>query len=363
MMLNKTHKAFLELVRAGLWEVECRLSQFGDLDFYDIYRYAEEQSVVGLVAAGLEHLSDVKITQEVALTFAGTTLQLEQRNKDMNLFISKLIGKMREAGIYALLVKGQGVAQCYERPLWRASGDIDLLLDDVNYEKAKILLFSISDEIQKEDKNKKHQALKLMGVDVELHGNMPFVISKRVDKGIDAVMKDLFCCGNIRSWNCNGTQVFLPSPDNDVILVFTHFLHHFFIEGVGLRQICDWCRLLWLYRNELDCCMLGKRIKQMGLLSEWQVFASLAVEYLGVPKEAMPLYNPNYKIKGEKVLKRVLKDGNFGHNKDLSYKMRYKGFYYKIVSLIRRLSGFMGLIKVFPRDSPVFFLTYIIGKV
>jgi hypothetical protein len=74
---------------------------------------------------------------------------------------------------------------------------------------------------------------------------MPFTLSMRVEHGIDDVLEDLFVRGNVRSWDCNGTQVFLPSPDNDVILVFTHFLHHFFIEGVGLRQICDWCRLLY----------------------------------------------------------------------------------------------------------------------
>lgn len=85
-----------------------------------MYRLAEEQSVVGLVSAGIEHIVDVRVPQEVALTFAGSALQLEQRNKAMNQFIGVLIEKLRAADIYTLLVKGQGVAQCYERPLWRA---------------------------------------------------------------------------------------------------------------------------------------------------------------------------------------------------------------------------------------------------
>ena len=97
---------------------------------------------------------------------------------------------------------------------------------------------------------------------------MPFSLSKRVEDGIDEVLNDLFCRGNVKSWDCNGTQVFLPSPDNDVILVFTHFLHHFFIEGVGLRQICDWCRLLYSYRDSLNYELLESRIKAMGLMSE-----------------------------------------------------------------------------------------------
>ena len=57
----------------------------------------------------------------------------------------------------------------------------------------------------------------------------------------------------------------MPGPDNDVVIVFTHFLHHFFIGGVGLRQICDWCRLLWTYRESLDRGLLESRIRKMGL--------------------------------------------------------------------------------------------------
>ena len=39
-------------------------------------------------------------------------------------------------------------------------------------------------------------------------------------------------------------QVFLPAPDCDVVFLFTHILHHFFFEGIGLRQFCDLCRFL-----------------------------------------------------------------------------------------------------------------------
>ena len=122
MQLNKNQQAFFALMRAGLWEQEVRLAQYDEIDFSEIYRLAEEQSVVGLIAAGLEHVIDIKPPQESVLQFVGQTLQLEQRNVVMNAFIEKLIGKLRGEDIYTLLVKGQGIAQCYERPQWRACG-------------------------------------------------------------------------------------------------------------------------------------------------------------------------------------------------------------------------------------------------
>ena len=129
--------AFFELVRAGLWDKQAQLSQFNDVDYTKILRIAEEQSVVGLVTAGLDKVADVKVSQEDVLQFIGNSLQIEQQNLAMNQFVANLIDRLREADIYAILVKGQGIAQCYEKPLWRSSGDVDLLLSGENYQKAK----------------------------------------------------------------------------------------------------------------------------------------------------------------------------------------------------------------------------------
>jgi len=374
MRLNNNQKAFFAFVRAGLWGgqksvQELIAQEFKDADWNEVYQLAQEQSVQGLALQGIEALRNLNgspnltIPQGLLLQWIGEVQIIEQRNKEMNAFVAELIDRLRKEDIYCILVKGQGVAQCYEKPLWRCSGDIDLLLSNENYKKAKSALIPIASEVADEDKTTKHQALVINGFDVELHGKMPFTISKRVEAEIDEVLNDVFCGGNVKSWDCNRTQVFLPSPDNDVILVFTHFLHHFFIEGVGLRQICDWCRLLYTYRGTLKYRLLESRIKAMGLMSEWKAFASLAVDILGMPIDAMPFYDKRFKRKGEKVLELILEAGNFGHNKDLSYRVKYKGFTYKIVSLWRRFCDFCDFATIFPKDSPLFFITYVTGKV
>ena len=135
--LDNNTQAFLALVRAGLWETDVQLLPYGIIDFNVIYRLAQEQSVVGLVAAGVEHIVDIKVPKEIALVFVGEALQHELRNIAMNHFIGGLIEKLHTRGINAVLVKGQGVAQCYERPLWRAAGEVDLFLDGEDYYKAK----------------------------------------------------------------------------------------------------------------------------------------------------------------------------------------------------------------------------------
>lgn len=74
----------------------------------------------------------------------------------MNKFIAEMVDKMRVVGIYTLLVKGQGIAQCYERPLWRVSGDVDLLLSEENYQKAKEYLVPLSTFQKSEGRYSKH---------------------------------------------------------------------------------------------------------------------------------------------------------------------------------------------------------------
>ena len=360
MLLDKNQQAFFELLRAGLWEEDARLSQYKDIDFSAIMRLAEEQSIVGLVAAGIEHAMDVKVPQQWALQFAGQAIQLEQRNKAMNAFIADLIDKLRKEDIYAILVKGQGIAQCYEKPLWRSSGDVDLLLSDSNYDRAKKVLIPLATMVETEYTHFKHQGMTIDGWEVELHGTQHSRLSKRVDDGIDATQREVFYGGKVRSWMNGDTQVFLPAPDEDVIFVFTHILHHFFFEGIGLRQICDWCRLLWTYKDSLNHSLLESRIRKMGLMSEWKVFSAFAVKWLGIPVEAMPLFedddahNVNLDKKADKICKFVLEVGNFGHKQ----RRDYSGMSYlrrKLVSVWGRLSDMLRHFQLFPKASIVFF--------
>ena len=358
---SNTEIAFFALVRAGLWEKEVRLVPSGGIDFAELFRLAEEQSVVGLVAAGIEHIVDAKPLEKDLLQFVNVTESLMIQNQAMNYFIGIMVEKMREAGIYTVLVKGQGVGQCYERPLWRSCGDVDLFFDAENYEKAKGFLTPLASEVEPEDKRKKHLAMTIDPWLVELHGLMPTEISERINAGVKQVQNDIFAGGGVRVWKNDGADVPLPSPDNDVIIVFTHYLQHFFVGGVGLRQICDWCRLLWTYRASIDRGLLEQRLREMRIVSEWKAFAAFAVDWLGMPVEAMPLYSSDvsWSRKAKRICRVVMEAGNFGHNKDNSYRTRYPLLVGKSITFFRRLVEYMRLFSIFTADAPRFFVTYV----
>lgn len=390
MRYSNNQKAFFALLQAGLWEKEVRLAPFGEVDFEEIMRLAEEQSVVGLITAGLERVTDVAVPKIELLQFIGQTLQIEEQNKNMNRFIASLIEKMRrEDEIYALLIKGQGVAQCYERPLWRASGDIDLYLSNDNYEKAKTFLSPLASNIEPEDKRRLHFGMTIDSWIVELHGTMHTGLSRKMNKVSDKVYKDIFYGGNVRSWNNNGTPIFLPNANNDVIIVFNHFLSHFYGEGIGLRQICDWCRLLFCFLEKLDLRLLESRIRRMGLITEWNTFGTFAVEYLGMPVEAMPMFGSKltngqvsgskfqvssvpsvgFKVQGSKLKKKaerlcelILETGSFRASDDESYRKTSSKMKSNLITFQKRLKGFAKIASIFPVNAPKFFINYVIDR-
>jgi len=392
-MGNHTLEAFFALVRAGLFPVrgdgfmvhgqDKRQSRaieslFRDVDWNEVYQLAQEQSVQGLVLAGIEQYKNLNVletfgtseraranldvNQKLLLQWIGEVQMIEQRNKEMNVFVADLIEKLRKEDIYAILVKGQGVAQCYEKPLWRCSGDVDLFLSESNYERAKLLLQPMASHVDDEGISAKHLGMTIDGFVVELHGTLHGGLSLKVDKELDDVLNDTFHGGNVRSWNNNGVQIFLLGPENDVFYVFTHYLQHFYKEGVGLRQICDWCRLIWTYKDSLNNGLLEQRIKRAGLMSEWKAFGALAIEYLGFPKNSMPLLDVRskkedvrWRRKADRIMEFILKSGNMGHNRDMSHFSKYPYLRRKCVSMGRRIGDLINHARIFPLDSLRFF--------
>ena len=364
-MKDNTERVFFKLLRAGLWEQPVSLASFAPLDYGALLRLAKQQSIIGLIAAGFEQVNDMDLGEDDVVTFMHTVLHQESRNEAMDAFVAKIVTQLKDERIRAVLVKGQGIAQCYVRPRWRACGDIDLFLDETNYEKAKAFLSPMASSIDPEGAYSKHLGMTIDSWTVELHGSFRCGLSSRIDKVMDGIRDDVFCKDKVRTWQNGTTPVLLPGKDEDAVYVFVHILSHFYKGGIGLRQICDWCRLLWTYRATLDLALLEQRLRRAGLISEWKVFGSFAVEWLGMDKEAMPFYSPSQKWvrKAGRIKDFIMMSGNFGHNRDNSYFQKYPYLIRKCLSFGRRLGDLARHARIFPLDSFRFMPRIIINGV
>lgn len=192
---------------------------------------------------------------------------------------------------------------------------------------------------------------------IELHGTLRCGLSRAMDHEIDAIQRDTFEYKHVRNWNNKGVEVLIPAPNNDVFFIFTHIIKHFYKGGIGLRQICDLSQLLWCYRDEMDSDLLLERLRRMKLYDEWRAFATFIAEYLGHPKDAMPLYdsNPKWSKKARHIYKFVMDVGNFGHNRNLTYYGKYNLFIRKVISFWWRLKDITAHATAFPQSATRFF--------
>ncbi len=349
--------AFISLVKAGLWKKEARLSCYAPFDFVAVFNMAKEQTVLGLLMEGIDFWKKQDdynpdlLPYRLLLKWIPLLHKTEQKNLQMNAFIERLFRFLEKNQIDAVLMKGQGIAQCYDNPLWRTCGDIDLMLDEDNYRKAKLSLAPMITSVVEESSYLLHYGMSLKGgFIVELHGTMRTRLSRKIDGFVDKIQTETLGSHKVRIWQNGQTGIPLPSPDEDVLFCFTHILHHLFIEGVGLRQICDWCRLLWTYRHDLDVSLLESRLRQMKILSEWKAFAALAVDWLGMEETAVPLYDGSRKWgkKASRLLSLIFETGNMGRKRDTG---EGRGFIGRLIRLRLRTWDCIRFIPIFPIDA------------
>ena len=136
------------MLRSGLWGSEPDVPEDFD-EWSDVARLAKSQSLLGIV--GNVMLSDKRIAGQLSAEFKTrikTFLMMNMMtNGKLNSVLAEVVGKLNEAGIRSVLLKGQGLAQYYPKPELRQCGDIDLYVGLEGYAPAYDVLKGIATEI------------------------------------------------------------------------------------------------------------------------------------------------------------------------------------------------------------------------
>ena len=110
-------------------------------------------------------------------------------------------------------------------------------------------------------------------------------------------------CSNVVSLPDGIGEIAVPTLAFNVIYQLTHLYHHFFDEGIGMRQIIDYYYVVSMLN--VNCEMLTWLPKELKHLGLWK-FAG-AVMY--VLHEALGLSEEK---RGKLLLAEILNGGNFG---------------------------------------------------
>ena len=218
-----------------------------DIDWQQLYSFASKQAILGLCFDGIERLGKEypeefkqnPIGRELLMTWMGAAQQIRSQNMKVNAVAGKLFSMLREDGLRCCILKGQGNALMYPNPYSRTPGDIDVWVNasrEYLTEYAKCH-FKLEDDIRFH-----HLETTMDGVPVELHFfpcsmNNPFYharLQKWFKRNADLQ------CSNVVSLPDGIGEIAIPTTAFNIIYQLTHLYHHFFDEGIGMRQIIDY---------------------------------------------------------------------------------------------------------------------------
>lgn len=330
-----------------------------NIDWQQLYSFASKQAILGLCFEGIERLGkeypeELKqnpIERNLLMAWMGKAQQIRRQNMKVNVVASKLYSMLRENGLRCCILKGQGNALMYPNPYSRTPGDIDVWVnasreDITEYAKCH---FNLEDDIRFH-----HLETTMDGVPVELHFfpcsmNNPLYharLQKWFKRNADLQ------CSNVVSLPDGIGEIAIPTMTFNVVYQLTHLYHHFFDEGIGMRQIIDYYYVV--NNDELLAIKdtLQKELKHFGLWKFAGAVMYVLHETLGLSEKKM--IAPMDEKRGMLLLAEILNGGNFGKHFTKYGHFTQQGMAKKYFLKIWRNMHFMRYFPAEALSEPIF---------
>ena len=296
------------------------------IDWRQLYTFASRQAILGFCFDGIERLTkefseELKqnpMGRDLLMTWMGAAQQIRRQNMKVNAVGGKLFSMLREDRMRCCVLKGQGNALMYPNPYSRTPGDIDVWVNASREELTEYAKthFEIGDDIRFH-----HLETTMDGVPVELHF-FPGIMNNSV---YNARLQKWFRrnadlqCSHIVGLPDGTGEIAVPISAFNIVYQLTHLYHHFFDEGIGMRQIIDYYFVvnndeLLVIRDTLQ-----RELKHLGLWKFAGAVMYVLHKALGLPEEKM--IAPMDKKRGKSLLAEILNGGNFGR-----HFTKYAGF-------------------------------------
>ena len=287
------------------------------MDWQELYSFASKQALLGLCFDGIERLGEEypeelrlnPIGRELLMTWMGKAQQIRRQNRKVNAVAGKLFSMLKKDGLRCCVLKGQGNALMYPNPYSRTPGDVDVW---IHASRERIMEYTQKKFELEDDIRLQHLETSLDGVPVELHFfpcsmNNPIYharLQKWFRRNVDLQ------CSHIVGLPDGAGDIAIPTSAFNVVYQLCHLYHHFFDEGIGMRQIIDYYYVvnndeLLVIRDTLQ-----RELKHLGLWKFAGAVMYVLHEVLGLPEEKM--IAPMDEKRGKLLLAEILNGGNFG---------------------------------------------------
>lgn len=329
------------------------------MDWAGLFRFCQEQAIVGVVFQRIEELKDgkIEIPREVLLPWFALSEQIKQRNILMNKRCVELTEMLRKDGFDSCILKGQGNAVMYPNPYSRTPGDIDVWViptSKVEGRRSKgegSVIARLINYVKKH--NPKGRAVyhhidygMFNGVEVEVHYRPSFMNSAihngRLQRWFMEHQGEQF--GHEVELPDGVGMIHVPTPAFNIVFQLSHIYNHLLHEGIGLRQMMDYYYLLRSSTKlEIRKEKLEMTLKYLGLWKFAGAVMYVMREVFGMEEQYMIV--PVDERRGTVLLNEVLKGGNFGKYDEANIKANSQ-----LKKNIQRIRRDVGMMRYFPSE-------------
>lgn len=295
--------------------------RFEDINLSSLYDDASLQSVLGLIAPEiLDKYVDEK-WQEAAYRQKANYIRYCH-------FEDELSNVLNDALIPFVVLKGNAAAIGYKNPSYRTMGDIDFLVREDDFERARELLCNSGFILEHDFNNVSYRHISYS------KDNMSFELHKQFShKDIDLECYIVFGLNNREIRDIEGHRFpMLPKLANGLVLL-DHMRNHL-KTGLGLRQVIDW--MMYVYRN-LDDEFWNTEFKEVVQEKGLDTLAVTATRtcqlYLGLPETITWCKIADVNV-CEQLMECLLVSGNFGRKngrgktiESISTHIKTEGFF------------------------------------
>lgn len=210
---------------------------------------------------------------------------------------------------------------------FRQSGDIDIYVD-CGREKAIEFACSVQGDV---DWDYKHLHLNVFeDTAVEMHYVPEVFLNLRKNRKLQKWFKEPEVAG---SMFCESGEMVCPSVEFNLFYILLHTYRHFLYEGVGMRQLMDYCFVLRASNSNADSnANLIALLKEFGLTRFVKGVMWIMKEVFGMSEQQL-LVDPDEK-EGRYILSEVMTGGNFGHH-DERLAIGVKGKFGAVMKILK----------------------------
>lgn len=272
--MKKKHIDFLTIINNGLnntdTAVNCKIE---DLEFE-----AKTHICIPFVYKGAKNAS-----LEIPQAWNNHMIVSTMRNQQNLQIQDMVLRKLSEADIKCAVLKGSSVSICYNEPMLRTLGDVDILVNPSDYDKAIEVLCGDEYADESYEGHTFHYKYTLHGIPIEIHKQVTEYTSAEYGQIIETKMSGAL--DRVIHKSIDEFEFPCLSNEYQAATLLLHTQRHFFENRLPIKMLCDWAMFIRTVSVEEWKSKVLPFIREIGLLEFCDAMVATANEYLSAECE------------------------------------------------------------------------------